>query len=339
MNVILVKFFVLLFSLVALSTAQAENSAQAGRRIPICESVAFPVVLDPNAERFSPTHAYWTMWFSYALEQELPEIQRRLAEAGVEDYRVVERKGLGLQSLVARIAGQVVVVFRGTRDAQDFIDDATFGPVSGAKLGLPGKIHSGFLNNFSRVWEETRNNALALGAAERGVWLVGHSLGGSLASLAALKFDAENVNVHAVYAFAQPNPGNAEFASIYNARLGDRTFIVQHGLDITPHLPPVGEVAEAFAEATPKALEGYMARLTANMGYRHIGRAWKVNTQGVMKFLEDRVEDDRSFFGSIRFENNNRTLPGVLSFNADYTAHHDSAYYHCAMKAFLFSAQ
>ncbi len=339
MRAIIVKFCALFSALAALSVAHAQNSLEAVGRTPFCERAAFPVVLDPNAERFSPAHAYWAMWFSYALEQELPEVQRRMAEAGVEDFRVVELRGLGLQSLVARIAGQVVVVFRGTRDAQDFIDDATFGPVSGAKLGLPGRIHSGFLNNFSHVWEETRTNALALGAVERGVWLVGHSLGASVASLAALKFDAENIGIHAVYAFAQPIPGNAEFASVYNARLGDRTFIFQHGRDITPHLPPVAEIAQAFAAATPKVMGSYIARITANMGYRHIGKAWKVSALQAPKLIEDRVEEDRNFFESIRSDNNNGTLPTVLFSNADYTAHHEPAYYHCAMKAFLFSAQ
>jgi pimeloyl-ACP methyl ester carboxylesterase len=306
---------------------------------PVCERAPLPITFNANIENFSRTQAYWSMWFAYALEHKYADIQKLMIEVGVEDYRIVRHRMLGVQALVARVDGQVIVGFRGTRDIRDIIEDFRFAPASAKKIGLPGKVHSGFIDNFSRVWKETRRNAMDLGAAEAGVWLTGHSLGGALASLAAFKFSDEGVRVHSVYAFAQPNPGDAAFSAAYNARLGDRTFVFRLPRDIGGHIPPVAEAAEAFAGATPRFLDAIFRAWVKNINYRHVGSAWLLSLNGTMSPILDRVQADRDFYNRIRLENANGTLPTVLASNPSYLSQHEPGNYHCAMKTVWLSAQ
>lgn len=317
----------------------AQSPELHGKQLPFCERAPLPIVFNHSEEEFSPTHAYWSMWFAYTLEYKYADLPRLMGEAGVEDFRIVRHRMLGMQSLVARVNGEVIVVFRGTRDVKDIVDDTRFTPVSGRKIGVPGKVHSGFIDNFSAAWQETRRNALELGARDSGVWVSGHSLGGALATLAAYKFSESGVRVHSVYSFAQPNVGNAEFAAAYNERLGDRTYTFGLPRDIVPHIPPVAGAAEAFAGATPRILDAVFRIWTKRINYRHIGSAWRLSLDGSISPVLDRVQADRDFYNNIRIENNNGTLPTVLASNPSYLFQHEPANYHCAMKAWWSSAQ
>ncbi|VDN32045.1 unnamed protein product [Cylicostephanus goldi] len=71
------------------------------------------------------------------------------------------------------------------------------------------------------------------------LWIVGHSLGGSMAALAAsyiekMKlFDGKKIKV---VTFGQPRTGNRAFADIHGEQI-PYTFRVTHNHDVIPHLP------------------------------------------------------------------------------------------------------
>lgn len=66
--------------------------------------------------------------------------------------------------------------------------------------------------------------------------VTGHSLGGSLAILAAADL-AKSHKIDQVYTFGQPRVGNAAFATYYQ-NLVPNTFRLIDYADIVPHVPP-----------------------------------------------------------------------------------------------------
>jgi predicted lipase len=67
--------------------------------------------------------------------------------------------------------------------------------------------------------------------------VTGHSLGGSLAILAAADLAKTHGKIEQVYTFGQPRVGNAAFASHYQS-LVSNTFRLIDFADIVPHVPP-----------------------------------------------------------------------------------------------------
>jgi hypothetical protein len=117
-----------------------------------------------------------------------------------------------------------------------------------ARLGADG-IARGFNAAAQVVWPRLRPLIADAATAGRQIFLSGHSLGGVLAVLTALRLSDEGVaGTQAVYTFGMPRAGGGVFAQAYNARFGARTFRLVHGLDIVPTLGPSG------------------------LGFRHVGR-------------------------------------------------------------------
>ena len=89
------------------------------------------------------------------------------------------------------------------------------------------------------------------------VIVAGHSLGGALAALTALRISTElGADVDAVYTFGMPRPGDPAFAELYNRQLGPNTYRLVHGEDVVPTVAP------------------------SELGFRHLGRFLPCERQG-----------------------------------------------------------
>lgn len=75
------------------------------------------------------------------------------------------------------------------------------------------------------------------------IWVTGHSLGGALSTLGALKLDMEfkgpgDVSrIGGVYPMAAPRPGGKSFQSLYNSILGQITLITFYNNDMVAQVP------------------------------------------------------------------------------------------------------
>lgn len=90
------------------------------------------------------------------------------------------------------------------------------------------------------------------------VTVAGHSLGGEMASTAALwladtqgthalrsdEWDPEGKATVSAYCFAGPTAGNKHWAEYYDSRLGERTCRVWNSMDIVPHAWNTADLAE-----------------------------------------------------------------------------------------------
>lgn len=148
---------------------------------------------------------------------------------------------------------ELIIAFRGTlpfsdgsQDAaaqqltlQDWLNDADFAPQTDAELG---QVHKGFRDAFYALWPGIRDQIKAWQAAGRigpatKVYITGHSKGGALAMLAALKLRVEKLlPVTEVETFGAPRVGGADFAARY-AAAGINGVRYENQDDVVPHVP------------------------------------------------------------------------------------------------------
>lgn len=150
-----------------------------------------------------------------------------------------------------------ILAFRGTLPLQangrprqilgDWLNNTRTALVDGPQFGIPGKIHAGYAESLANLWDSPGGLA---GLLERMAWacarglpllVTGHSKGGALAVLAALKLanlGAAELMPASVVSFGAPRAGNPSFAAAYEAALGGQTWRFENRDDLVPHLPP-----------------------------------------------------------------------------------------------------
>jgi predicted lipase len=125
----------------------------------------------------------------------------------------------------------VVVAFRGTLPLDgpftipkllDWMNDLNAKPIQ--RDGLPGYVHEGFLGALDSLWASVRDETkrqLALAPAGTPLFVTGHSKGGGVAPLAAMRFLRDENLTAKVITYAAPKPGDQEFADAYDAAIPD----------------------------------------------------------------------------------------------------------------------
>ncbi|KAF7327305.1 Lipase-3 domain-containing protein [Mycena kentingensis (nom. inval.)] len=144
---------------------------------------------------------------------------------------------------------ELIVAIRGSASITDMLLDASIVLVPfltpGVKLPPGARVHAGFL----AAWDTVAAQITATLAIQRRqhpghrLVTVGHSLGGALATLAAVSllqlFPASPVlDQTRTYSYGAPRAGNETFAEWVNAEFGARAFRVVHADDGVPTMIP-----------------------------------------------------------------------------------------------------
>ena len=121
----------------------------------------------------------------------------------------------------------VVLAFRGTASLEDWMTDGRAVQVKSA--AYPGQVHSGFAAALEVIWPGLQ----PLVPAGRPLFVTGHSLGGALATLAAVRLLDAGCDVRAVYTYGSPRVGDLDFYDGYRPM----TYRFVNNDDIVPHVP------------------------------------------------------------------------------------------------------
>lgn len=139
-----------------------------------------------------------------------------------------------------RTHNAVVVSFRGSKSLINWIQDIKFWKATQPFDGVSGAmIAQGFYECFTGVGAQVQRTVRAALNAHPGasLYLVGHSLGGALATLASFDLNqVAGVRATEVYTFGSPRVGSSGFAAAYKARVPVTWRMTNHH-DIVPHLP------------------------------------------------------------------------------------------------------
>lgn len=172
------------------------------------------------------------------------------AGSGILDYPYDTQVALLANSRV------IIVAFRGSEGPPAGIRDWLTNLGSGGMFRDtpdgwgPGRVHRGFYNALRTKYQDVRAwvRERRRGSNPPKVFLTGHSLGGSLATLCAYRFQkVGGIDVAGVYTFGAPRVGDMIFQTLYdscatgnNQRLGQKTFRWVRNNDFAARLPIVG---------------------------------------------------------------------------------------------------
>lgn len=143
---------------------------------------------------------------------------------------------------------QVLIAFRGTAEAEDWWRNVEGWP---SRDFVPGLVHDGFRATLNDVWPRLHETIRQARAKERGfkpVTLIGHSLGGALATLAAARLERYAVRCVQLATFGAPAVGNRAFARSLQSTTRIHRYV-------------------CAADLVPRLKTGWL------LGYRHAGAA------------------------------------------------------------------
>jgi len=138
----------------------------------------------------------------------------------------------------------IMVAFRGTDGFLELVTEVNH-VVLKKKQPSPvgGNVAYYFHTVFDQLWQNGLKDDLEILLAtfpNYEIWVTGHSLGGSVASIAATwmlnEYQLENDRIKLI-TFGQPRTGDTAYALAHNQRL-PRSYRVTHKRDIVPHVPP-----------------------------------------------------------------------------------------------------
>jgi hypothetical protein len=188
-------------------------------------------------------------------------------------------------ALVGATKTEVIVAFRGTQpintaDWNDFIETVDDWVHDGEALLIKvpyaqGLVHQGFSSSLESLWTAVVAAIREqLTATRLPLIVAGHSKGGALATLAALRLRVEGVATPAgVYTFGSPRVGDTPFSNAYDAAISQWRF--ENNNDLVPHLPPAAQWLD-FLGQVDRRLSGITA-----YAYLHVGTLEFLDSKGV----------------------------------------------------------
>jgi triacylglycerol lipase len=189
---------------------------------------------------FTIGNARAMMWFSQlAYETGKPQtvqvVGRRFGFTSVLPFvrrNVDERATFDTCGIIGERQDAVVLAFAGTDPGvwENLVTDGD------ARI-TPDNTHRGFQTALDAVLGEVDQAVQKSQANRKPLFVAGHSLGGALAVLAALSAQTAGVAPRAVYVFGMPRTGGEQFRADYDARLGNITYRLVHGLDLVARVP------------------------------------------------------------------------------------------------------
>ena len=187
--------------------------------------------------------------------------------------------------LVGTTGDGVVVAFRGTLPPGtpdragtilDWFNDlrAELIPVK----GIAGLVHEGFWTALDSLWADVVTEVGKRLQPSTKLYVTGHSKGGAMANLAAMRFKNAPGTDPTVYTFAAAHPANEAFAADYNGKIGSTRY--EYADDIVPHLPPSLPFRQAF-QAVP-FFAPLKAQLARDLNYSAVGTLKFIDWDGAI---------------------------------------------------------
>ena len=186
---------------------------------------------------------------------------------------------------VGETATEIIVAFRGTLPLSlsspdkrqailDWLNDANAILVSFDSF--PGRVHKGFLGALDTLWAamEPAVNAASAANPLKPIYVTGHSKGGAIANLAALRIKTALPNASvSVTTIAAARPGDATFQAYYDQVISHSTRF-EYQDDIVPHLPPTNEFFEVL-----RNIPAFAKDLSANidLNFVSVGDLYFIN--------------------------------------------------------------
>lgn len=238
--------FSVCWSRVNLPRAAILTSLAALVALPCTAQGILPRTMDSTTTSFSLSNAsFLVSMVAVAGQNDEAKIKADLDEVGFQSARLI--KDTQLHCVFAEHSSYAVLAFRGSTTAQDWLTDLKFVQSKTKKTGLPGKVHKGFVRALDQGWSTISDLLKQAHAKDKSIWITGHSLGGGLSHLAAMRASIDGIPVAGIYTFASPRVGDKKFVKAYEAAHRGRSYRIVNANDLVPHVPPSQPGEKPFA--------------------------------------------------------------------------------------------
>jgi len=160
-------------------------------------------------------------------------------------------------------AGDAVVAFRGTHEDREWVEALAYGQAR----WCGGRAHTGCTRLVESVWQSLLAALYDVDAASRRLWLTGHSIGGAIALLAALRLEAEGFEVHTVTTFGTPAVMDRAAAASFRSRVHR----IVNNEDIVPNIS-WPSLTDTYSHAGERILLTASGRIAAGHHAEHLAR-------------------------------------------------------------------
>lgn len=146
------------------------------------------------------------------------------------------------QAYVRRQGNDIIVAFRGTESIRDMCVDTKISRVQLDFFPSGAYVHRGFSLQYRSLRDKVLEQVGALSQEEEQgkpsrLVFTGHSLGGALATIAALDAGLQDLADEVVcVTYGSPRVGNSAFAKLFN-RIVDISYRFVQGSDVVAHSP------------------------------------------------------------------------------------------------------
>lgn len=158
----------------------------------------------------------------------------------------------------------IFVTFRGTQSLDDWLSNVTFPQKPFPAQGW-GNVEDGFLDIYVQCAGVIQSGVGGAGHA----YVIGHSLGGALATLAGADLASRGKSV-SMYNFASPRTGDPAFADKFNATITD-SWRIANTEDIVTTVPLSTLVFSSAKLNTFHAILALASREGHSLNFEHVG--------------------------------------------------------------------
>ena len=180
------------------------------------------------------------------LNNALPSSEFHLQIVVTEDCDILDGRCSGYVA-VSHIEKAIVVAFRGTERFGQALAEFIEGVAWPKTPFLDGEVQNYWNRAFEKLWECMVAQVKSLHAKypHYQLWVTGHSLGGTIASMASTWLAYYNVAPRKdiiLYTFGMPRVGNYDYA-LQHDRLVNNSWRVVNYDDLVPHFPSLASVS------------------------------------------------------------------------------------------------
>jgi len=143
--------------------------------------------------------------------------------------------------------------------------------------GIAGLVHEGFWTALDSLWSDVAAEVGKRLQPSTKLYVTGHSKGGAMANLAAMRFESAQID-STVVTFAAAHPADEAFAADYNGKIGSTRY--EYADDIVPHLPPSLPFRQTF-QAVP-FFAPLKAQLARDLNYSAVGTLKFIDWNGAI---------------------------------------------------------
>jgi len=217
----------------------------------------------------------------------------RFATLSAEERKALKEEAkTDTQAILVESNDRTVLAFRGSEaNTTDWFAtdaDARFAELADDdKDGKPDRLHQGFFESYLAVRHDVVRAIKEKSTKELPLFITGHSLGGALATVAAVELEAELKSerpIAAVYTFGSPRVGNPEWAEDLKVPV----YRVVNGHDVVAMVPFSGFTGNALARLGLGWLVDFLRKRSKGyIGYQHVGDMRYLTRDGQVKMGSD----------------------------------------------------